>query len=182
MNLTESWHLHSMNDKGALVNRAAGRDYFTAPLITYSDPTNWKVFVDNYLEEGRKLSPAMYLWELYTMKNITLLRSTPDINILTSIGRPDKMIPDPTSINKNICLRLRLKTQNYNGSWRCYKRTNAWLFDSVIRGMICLDEESLQPWQTKDQYKFKKLAEMATANATTNTSSTSAVTRIIHTP
>ena len=132
----EQWDERGINDKGAIVNRAAAHSYFTSPLDFY--------FLDWGLIEKKgihKLNPELYLSLCYQERNITILRSTATIPIMSSLRVPH---------SENLCLRGKFRAKTWRDSVNCYLRHLPHLTSNISSSLCIHDEELLftnKKWQ-----------------------------------
>ena len=133
--LCESWGSTRINDKGAIITRAAAYGFFIGPLDHFT--MFWQ---ETKLPKSR-LGPEAFLWHVYSENmGIAILRSTKLMPLFASMPRPHTMTVHTDAKRKDICLRMRLTTNSYNGGWRCYAHELSSFYGKEIHPMICEDE------------------------------------------
>jgi hypothetical protein len=82
----ESWE--GLNDKAAVVNRAAAQDYFSAPLGHFH--THWEVFKKNQQEmiNQKYLNPEKFIKAVYKVTSLQVIQSTNKVPVMSSMAVP----------------------------------------------------------------------------------------------
>jgi hypothetical protein len=122
----EAWKKDGINDKAALVSRAAAHNYFVSPIDYFY--LQWESIKSHH--KNSTISPERFIARCYAAMRVRIVKSTQAVPVMTSMVLPGD--------NERYCMRVNphLLPTAPNCSAQCYYEALPHL-QAQIKSMLC---------------------------------------------